>query len=242
MSEVKPKRALWGNFPDVVIQATESAVKKHPCYTSAKTGDIDAALRLVQDCMPQEALDILRRRLVGKLPVVAAVQAVENMGVNVIPEVMAAYIAESLDLPLDADLAQINRVGHTGSSGFRRLATPALFDGHVERERDYLLVDDFVGQGGTLANLRGYIEQHGGNVVLATVLTGKDYSAKLALAAETLAGLRAKHGDDLENWWRQTYGYGFELLTESEARYLIRTENADKVRAEIAAAVQGAHP
>jgi adenine/guanine phosphoribosyltransferase-like PRPP-binding protein len=41
-------------------------------------------------------------------------------------------------------------------------------------------VDDFVGQGGTLANLIGFIKSLGGHVVGATALTGKPYSAKLA--------------------------------------------------------------
>jgi hypothetical protein len=173
------------------------------------------------------------------MPIVAGVQAVEGVSVNVIPEVMAAHIAESLNLAVDESLEQINRVGHTGSSGFKRLATPALFDGTVERGQDYLLVDDFVGQGGTLANIRGYIEQNGGRVILSTALTGKPYSAKLSLTQETLASLRAKHGNDLEQWWREKFGYGFELLTESEARYLLNTKDADTVRAGIAAAVQG---
>lgn len=242
MSDIKPERTPWGDFPDVVIQQTESAVKQHPSYEAAKSGDIDAALQLVQDSMPQAALDALQAQLAGKTPIVAGVQAVENMSVNVIPEVMAAYVADSLGLPLDDSLTQINRVGHTGSSGFKRLATPALFDGAVQAGQDYLVVDDFVGQGGTLANLRGHIEQNGGNVLMATVLTGKPYSAKLALTSETLAALRAKHGKDLEDWWRQQFGYGFELLTESEARYLLNTKDADKVRAGLSAAVQDADP
>jgi len=61
-------------------------------------------------------------------------------------------------------------------------------------------------------------------------LTGKGYSATLALRADTLTALRAKHGPELEDWWRKTFGYGFDALTESEARYLLRAENADAVR------------
>ena len=43
------------------------------------------------------------------------------------------------------------------------------------------MVDDFIGQGGTLANLRGWIEEHGGKVVAAVALTGKPYSANPSL-------------------------------------------------------------
>ncbi|HLF96722.1 MAG TPA: phosphoribosyltransferase [Methylococcaceae bacterium] len=235
MDDHKPARTAWNGFPDVSIQASESAVKQHPQYAAAKSGEIDAAFALVID-----TLDVARigAALGDSKPVVAGVQAVEGASVNVIPEVMAAYVAQTLGLPVDAQIVQINRVGHTGASGFHRLATPALFDGAVESGKDYVLMDDFVGQGGTLANLRGHIEQSGGRVILAVALTGKPFSSRLALSETTLQQLRAKHGPDLENWWRERFGYGFELLTESEARYLLNTQDADTVRARILADVQ----
>ena len=50
---------------------------------------------------------------------------------------------------------------------------------------EYFLVDDFIGQGGTLANLKGYLESRGAAVLGATALTGKAYSAKLKLEDDT---------------------------------------------------------
>ncbi len=70
----------------------------------------------------------------------------------------------------------------------------------------------------------------------AESLTGKPYSAKLALTTERLHELRAKHGQELENWWIKRFVHTFDALTESEARYLARTETADIVRDRIAAA------
>ncbi len=50
MSEmIKPPRTAWGNFPDVLIHASESAVKQHPAYKAAKAGDGNAAIALVSD-------------------------------------------------------------------------------------------------------------------------------------------------------------------------------------------------
>lgn len=95
---------------------------------------------------------------------------------------------------------QVNVVRHTGANGFARLARQALFEGSVTPGADYFLVDDFVGQGGTLANLRGFIEFHGGNVVGATSLTGRSDSAKIALEEQQLAELRSRHGKALEDW------------------------------------------
>lgn len=231
----RPQRAPWGGFPDVLIQAGESAVKKHPDYPAAKAGDVAAAVRLVAATLDDANSAKLAELAGPSRPRLVGVHAVEGQSVNVIPTVMAAALAERLAWPVETGLIQVNRVGHTGASGFHRLATPALFSGEVARGGQYVLVDDFVGQGGTLANLRGYIEQGGGQVLAATALTGKPYSAILAATSKTLAKLRAKHGQ-LEDWWRQRYGYGFELLTESEARYLERAADADAIRAGLAAA------
>lgn len=58
-----------------------------------------------------------------------------------------------------------------------------------------------------------------------------------AAAVETLKTLRDKHGD-IEPWWRAEFGYGFDVLTESEARYLSRAEDADTIRARLVAAAR----
>lgn len=92
-----------------------------------------------------------------------------------IPTVFAEILARLLDTKVDVDIAQLNRVGHTGSGGFHRLATPALFGGDVAAGQNYLIVDDFVGQGGTIANIKGHIEAQGGVAVMATALRGRPY-------------------------------------------------------------------
>jgi hypoxanthine-guanine phosphoribosyltransferase len=106
----------------------------------------------------------------------------------------------------------------------------------VASGRDYVLVDDFVGQGGTLANLRGYALSGSAEVIGAVTLTGKGYSAKLNLSPQTLHSLRDRYETEFEGWWRQSFGYGFDKLTESEARYLLRAENAHTIRDRIAQA------
>jgi hypothetical protein len=39
-----PPRSAWRNFPDVLIHAQESAVKKHAGYLAAKSGEIASAI------------------------------------------------------------------------------------------------------------------------------------------------------------------------------------------------------
>ncbi len=234
-----PHRTAWRrDFPDAVILAGESAVKRHPDYRAAKTGNATAAVRLVRELVSNEAIDALGRLLRGQHPIVASIHAQERDGINEIPEALAVRIAERLGLKTDASLVQTNVVNHTGADGFSRLARQALFAGDVTQGADYLIVDDFIGQGGTMANFRGHIEENGGHVVGSVALTGKPYSAKLALSDQQLGELREKHGG-LEEWWRNRFGFGFEALTQSEARYLARTADADTVRNRVAEAGQG---
>lgn len=89
---------------------------------------------------------------------------------------------------------------------------------------DYAIVfDDTLTQGGTLANLKEYIAQFGIETIAATTLTGKNYSSILAITAETLTLLRENY-NDLEYWWISYFGYGFNCLTESEAKYIINSK------------------
>jgi hypothetical protein len=89
--------------------------------------------------------------------------------------------------------------------------------------------------------LRGFLLQAGGTPVGAATLTGKVYSAKIALQTDTLEQLRRKYGSELENWWQQIFGYEFDRLTQSEGRYLLRAEDADTVRTRISEARSEKH-
>ena len=228
-------RTPWNEFPDVAVHTGVAGVKSHPLYSAAKEGDARAAEGVVVDSIADVALERVKTLIGNRRPCLLAVHAVELEGMNAIPRVLARAIAIALSLPIGSGVIQVNRVAHTGASGYHRLAFPAIFAGEVE-PIEYVLVDDFVGQGGTLANLKGFVEHLGGRVIGATALTAKSYSAILRLTDDTLAQLRAKHGTELEEWWTATFGYGFERLTESEARYLTRGDNAHIITERIASA------
>lgn len=233
--EIHLRRTEWKDFPDVAILAEESLVKKHPLYAAAKGGDIKAAQGLVLDAVTLAAIEKVCAVIGDAEPFLIPVHAVESEGVNPIPIVLAQMLSETLGLPLEVSVTQINSAGHTGADGYTRLAFPALFDGESQAG-DCFLVDDFIGQGGTLANLKGFLENRGGRVIGAAALTGKAYSATLKLKESSLRELREKHGGELEKWWTNTFGYGFERLTESEARYLTRADDAQSVTERIIAA------
>ena len=70
-------------------------------------------------------------------------------------------------------------------------------------------------------------------MVGATTLTISRDSDYIRLKAEALARLREKHGDAIETYWRNKFGY---CLTEPEASYLLRTPDVERIRTRIARA------
>ena len=229
MQKILPARAVrvpWSDrFPKVLIHAAEMAVKQHFAYMAAKAGDAQAAVRLVMDTIGDQAIRCMVDMGSACHPVLISVHAEERAGVNAIPEVFADILSHIVGWDVEKNVVQANVVNHTGASGFARLANQAFFEGEV-RPAVYIIVDDLVGQGGTIANLRGHLHRQGGRVLCAATLTGKAHSALIWQSAAQLNELRGKHGQ-LEEWWSNRFGFGFECLTASETRYLINTPTSD---------------
>ena len=185
------------------------------------------------------AVEQIGTLIAGRRPVLLAVTAEEVSGFNAIPDAMAQALAASLGLTAAAGaVVQANKVAHTRADGWHRLVTPAMFVGAVAAGTDYLLVDDHVGFGGTLANLRGFVEHRGGRVLGMTTLTETREARRIALRAETLGMLREKHGDELERFWRAELGHGFDCFTNIEAGYLCRAESVATVKNRMAQAAE----
>lgn len=236
----KTLRTPWQkDFPDVVLHARLGDATAHRDYEAAKGGDKDAAYRLVSEILTKDAVDKIRNIIGNREVLLAAVHAEEAFGRNKIPQAMADILGKVLHQEVDDSLVQTKLVGRTGQDGFGRLANQPEFAGNVRSDLPYFILDDTLTQGGTLAGLKGYIESHGGRVIGASALTGKQYSARMALSPQTLSQLREHFGGTgLENWWKQQHGYGFDGLTESEANYLLRAGDADKIRDRVLAARQ----
>ena len=234
MSLMRPPRTAWGDIPDVLIHSSESNVKQHPDYRAAKSGDAEAAKNLINDTINNNQVEALRALVVDKeIPILVSAHALEADGINAIPDVFANILSKILGWNHSIGIVQTNVVSHTGSNGYGRLSRPANFDGTIEPGRNYVIIDDFVALGGTLANLKGHIETNGGHVIGAVSLTGKQYSAKLKVSKERLDELRNKH-PELEQWWKHHFGHTFDALTESEARYLARSPDVNTIRNRIA--------
>lgn len=233
------RRGWDADFPDVVTAHRPGRLSAHADYAAAKAGDDTAALRVVRDVITPEFVEDVRAALPeGSKPLVVAVQSQEATGNNRIPRMAAEVLAQRLGLQVSEDIVQAAKVNRSAGDALHRLANQPPFTGKVEKGRDYVLIDDTLTQGGTLAQLKTHIEDNGGKVVLATALTGKDYSRKIALNSQSLANVRERFGS-IEPWWRDQFGYGFEGLTESEARTILTLDkgrlDADALRDRVAA-------
>lgn len=216
------RRGWDGAFPDAVLGHQLGVVQAHPDYAAGKSGNTAAALRLSRDLVTDDYVEAIRAALPpGAKPVVVPVLAAEAGGNNRIPQTTAHVLASKLGLKVEDGIVQASKVNRGGADGVSRLGRQPKFEGAVMPGQEYLLLDDTLTQGGTLAQLKTHIEDAGGKVLLVSALTGKDYSRKIALSPETLGRLRDRFGS-IENWWRDTFGYGFEGFTESEAAYLLK--------------------
>ncbi|MDO4775813.1 MAG: phosphoribosyltransferase [Cardiobacteriaceae bacterium] len=231
------ERAPWGNFPPVITNGFIDSLSDLPGYDAAKAGDADAALQLVLTLIKPETVEAVRRNFKPDLhTLIVPVHAEEAAGRNKIPVAIAKVLAADLGLQTDESIVQVNRVRRTGSNANHRLAFPPTFDGDVQKGKNYIIVDDTLTQGGTLAALRGHIENRGGHVLGMMVMSAKNYSLQIAPTSEILHNIHQKHGDAMNEYFLQEFGYGIEQLTHSEAAHALAAANVDTFRDRIAQA------
>jgi adenine/guanine phosphoribosyltransferase-like PRPP-binding protein len=106
-------------------------------------------------------------------------------GNNRIPAAFAHFIKNKTGLDTNTEIIQINKVSRTGHKDLYRLANRNVYDGYVEPGRKYILVDDVYSRGGSLSELRRYIEQRGGETVQFIALADGGLGKTVALNQKT---------------------------------------------------------
>lgn len=229
-------RTAWGDFPPVVRNGL-SALSREAEYIAAKEGDPEAALALVTRLMSDEMVAQVRE-LIGDDPDarIVPIQAEESSGRNKIPLAVAEVLAFHLNLQVEYDICQVTRVHRTGASADHRLAFCPKFQGNVEPGRSYVIVDDTMTMGGTLAELRGYITSQGGKVAGAAVMAAREGAVSLPVTEKMLKAIDTKHGEKLNEYWKKEFGHGLDKLTQHEAGHLRAAVSFDTIRDRISAA------
>lgn len=237
--QVSHRRVPWrADTPDVIVHASLTTMNgakglERASYVAAKKKfDQSAADAVVRRCLKEAKIeeivdrivygDGLRARLVIPFPDFDDDDCTGNAMTNAIPYAYAAQISEITGLPIDEEIIQSARVGRTKLTRWQRFLFQPEFGGTVRTDQPYILVDDVMSTGGTLAAMRSYIERNNGTVLFATVLANRSAeNQQFPISEETLKELNATLGGGFEPFWLETIGHEASCLTEFEGRVLI---------------------
>lgn len=237
LSSVKPWPA---DFPLATVHTTLAKINNsfHDLHARAKSGDIEAARSLVDDIINVGKVIDIGKRNPGAIIVFP--HAEESSGMNKIPAAFADTISHITGLQVDESIVQTVRAGHTGTDAWSRFTRRPEFSGNVTSGAKYIIVDDHLTQGGTVAELRHFIENSGGIVSEVCALTASQFSTRIAPSEETLSKIRSKFNE--KELTSILAGSGIagsiDALTESEARLLLNAVSLDAIRNRISEARQ----
>lgn len=214
----------------------DASLKTHRDHHAAKCGDQTAAVNLIWDI----AFDFIRNS-VQKLPhnvTFVAPFAREAQGDNAIPQVLASACAVlASGGQIDEDIVQTTRVFHTGADPMERLCLRSQFEGAVNPQQPYVLVDDVINMGGTLAELADFIRQADGVVVGVIALVNAGREKGLIPSKRILRQLETRYPNEI----RTIFGIEPQALTANEANYLIGFRTADEIRNRLSKARKEIH-
>lgn len=223
-------RVPWGNFPAVIANDQMGSLRwdakdiEAPEYHAAKKEENwQAALGLIQRKLKPDTLARIDNFLhlhctdFSKLEIIP-IDAIESAGNNKIPLAIAKIVSDYLGgVQINTDIKQANKVGRTGAGINHRLAFMPMFDGYV-RDKQYFIVDDTLRVGGTIANLRGFLDLNGGKTIGAFVMQSDEQSLILQPSEKTYRKLYAKHGKEVsDDFCRKQFGFDTQCLTRGEA-------------------------
>lgn len=196
-------------------------------FPAKKHRDVGAALEICEALYDEQALDDLyefgENANLGT-PIVVAPALLPEESQNVLARTYAKWVANQLHWESGDGIYQLKTMNRDFiSDGWFRIAHEPEFYGSVETGRAYLIADDVMTMGGTVASLRGFIESQGGTVFAITALASRNGGhAQISLAENTLSQLKSALDGELALAVSGELGYGVECLTEPEGRFLLR--------------------
>lgn len=213
-------------------------LKHHKYYEAAKREQNYAAgAKLVIDMLKENAIQKLKETINTRDVHIVAPSLTEGESRNTIPILFAHAVSCLIDAPVAKSIYQSVSISRTSTNGFFRVVNQPGFYGQVEKGRDYVLVDDNATLGSTLASLRSYIEEKGGNVVAISVLSAQkknvplspnterdilDYNLNISEETRSLLEKRHDQKGKLNGFMEEHLGWGISSLTNAEANFLLK--------------------
>jgi hypothetical protein len=203
---------VWGNnFPKGFGHTSIAYLKKCPDFERAKNGDLTAAFRVVQRCVkPSRIIEMIE-----KFPDSVLLPV---LGRNALP----LAFAETIGLPVWKKVIPISTLPRKKMMAIQRLLHKPVFAGSIQEGKEYIIVDDIITQGGTIAALREFVLARGGKVVAVTALAFSIGSHHIAPTINILHYLFFKFGYTI--YLLQIIGIFrfFNEMTHSQVKYLLK--------------------
>lgn len=216
--KIKEIRTEWGDFPPVISNGKLKELSVEDEYQQAKNGNFEQSAILIDKLLKDDTIQEIKAMIGNEKPIIVPILSEEATGKNRIPQAFAYALADQLDLEVDTNIRQINKAKRTDSGIYHRYVAQPEFGGKVTANQSYLIVDDTLSVGRTIANLKGYIENNGGKVIGATVMTAYEQKTTIAIKENMLQSISQKDG--LNDFWIKEFGFGLDKLTQQEAGHL----------------------
>ena len=157
---------------------------------------------------------------------------------NVLAIGYSRWLAKEMGWERQEDIKKYNTVSRDFTTdGWFRLVNQPQFYGEVSKGREYVIADDVCTQGGTLASLRGFIENKGGRVICMTTLATKNGAHfGISIEPKTISCLNERDGGEFAATCHEELGYDVESLTQAEGSFLTRCASIDALRKGISGA------
>jgi len=204
-------RIAWGDFPNVAVQAKRSVLGRYPSlaetYSCAQNGNAEAARAVVNRLYrPATVSAFAGEKIDFVVPVLLSNQA----------NALASELAHFVALGLGAEVVRCITQDHTMPNLDPEILALPSFQGPVPPGR-YVIVDDMVTLGSSIADLRGWITANGGTVAFATSLFAAHGASKLCPQSADVAALKSRvKMQALE----QVIPFPLEYLTARETDWL----------------------
>ena len=212
------------DFPKGYGHTSVAYLKRCFGYDEAKNGNIDAAHDVVKKCVKVKRLDEFRQEYGDSfvLPVMSRVVKSKNA--------LPQALAKELGLKLWDKVQRTDTVKRKQLLAIQRLQHKPVFEGHIMKDKKYVIVDDVIAQGGTIASLRRYVLSHGGKVAAVMALAYSIGSHNIAPTQDKYIRMFLKFGTSISEFQKIGLIDSYELLTNSQARYLLRFSSARNVQ------------
>ena len=208
-------------------------------FFRAKYGkNVDAALEVVNATLNELYLtrikiylEALEKQGISK-PILVAPE--RETGQNALASIAAKQLASRLGLEFDDNIVQLPSQTRKGLSKISKLFEFPGFDGSVAKGRYYIAVDDMIGTGATIAELRSYIIRNGGQYAFGCALASSSGTDHLINSSEDQkSAILNNLGQTMTEWFERTTDVAIDTLTRVES-FILAGEKARALIPEMA--------